>query len=198
MALGIGFVCWAMFNLWPQDNYSTDVGSSDYLSATNYVVDPGEFKIDDTGTVETVEQDKPLYPEYPAEGDKIGSLSIPALERKLPIFQGTGVNELRKGVGHFNQSVLPGEEDNCVLSGHRETSFRQLDKLKIGDLLVVETSAGIFTYKVSGIRIVDKDDRTVIVPTEHAVLTMTTCYPFNYVGPAPDRYIVSADLLINK
>lgn len=101
-------------------------------------------------------------------------------------------------MGHFIQSVLPGEQDNSVLSGHRDTVFREIGDLLIGDLLIVETSAGIFTYEVTGTRIVDKDDQTVIVPTDHAVLTLTTCYPFRYVGPAPDRYIVSADLLIGK
>lgn len=140
----------------------------------------------------------PVYPVYPGEGDTIGSLTIPALQRELPILQGTGVAELKKGVGHFAQSVLPGEDDNCVFSGHRETVFRQLDALKIGDLLIVQTSAGTFTYKVNGTRIVHQDDKTVIVPTDHAVLTMTTCYPFNTPGYYPDRYIVTADLVKSK
>jgi len=67
--------------------------------------------------------------------------------------------------------------------------------LKIGDQLIVQTSAGTFTYEVKGTRIVDEDDRTVIVPTDHAVLTLTTCYPFDTPGYSPERYIVSADLL---
>jgi len=109
--------------------------------------------------------------------------------------QGTGEKELTEGVGHFTQSILPGEKDNCVISGHRETTFRQLNKLKIGNPLIVQTSAGTFTYEVSGTRIVHKDDKTVIVPTKNAVLTLTTCYPFNFIGNAPDRYIVSAVLV---
>jgi sortase A len=142
--------------------------------------------------------DGALYPVYPEEGDKIGSLIIPILEQKLPIFQGTGTNELKKGVGHFIQSVLPGEEDNCVLSGHRDTVFAKLGKLKIGDQLIIETSAGTFTYVIQNIRIVNKDDRTVIVPTDHAVLTLTTCYPFKYIGSAPLRYIISSDLVASN
>ncbi len=138
---------------------------------------------------------KTLYAVYPTEGDAIGSLTIPAIKRKLPIFQGTSAEPLKKGVGHFSQSVLPGEKDNCVFSGHRETVFRQLGMLKIGDQLIVQTSAGTFTYEVKGTRIVDEDDRTVIVPTDHAVLTLTTCYPFDTPGYSPERYIVSADLL---
>ena len=139
-----------------------------------------------------------LYTVYPEEGDNIGSLTIPALQRKLPIIQGTGEKELKEGVGHFTQSVLPGEADNSVLSGHRDTVFSKLDSVKIGDQLIVETSAGIFTYEVKSTRIVHADDRTVIVPTDHAVLTLTTCYPFYAIGNAPDRYIVSADLINSK
>lgn len=142
--------------------------------------------------------DKTLHPVYPVDGDNIGSLTIPALNLKLPIIQGTGVKELKKGVGHFTQSVLPGEEDNCVLSGHRDTVFRQIGKLKIGDQLIVQTLAGRFTYEVNGTRIVHADDKTVIVPTDSAILTMTTCYPFNAIGSAPDRYILSATLVKSK
>ena len=192
IALGIGFISWAMFSIWAQNDYY----AGDYLSLySSPAAFAAELTNDKAESVVQAEPDKVLYPEYPAEGDKIGTLMIPALNRKLSIFQGTGVKELKKGVGHFNQSVLPGEEDNCVLSGHRETVFRQLYKLKIGDQLIVQTTAGTFTYEVTGTRIVDKDDKTVIVPTEQAILTLTTCYPFNTPGYFPDRYIVSAVLV---
>jgi len=147
---------------------------------------------------DTLALKKIAYSVYPSEGDCIGSLSIPVLELKLPIIQGTGKADLEKGVGHFVQSVLPGEEDNCVLSGHRETVFSKLGKLKVSDQLIVQTSAGTFIYEVKGTRITDKDDKTVIVPTDHAVLTLTTCYPFVFIGSAPNRYIVSADLMSSK
>lgn len=179
MVFGIGFIFWSTFNIWSQSNYTVKATPSHYLAPTS-------------------SPDKPLYPVYPVDGDSIGSLTIPALNQKLPLIQGTGVNELKKGVGHFIQSVLPGEKDNCVLSGHRDTVFSKMGNLKVGDQLIIQTSAGIFTYKVSGTRIVDKDDKTVIVPTKHAVLTLTTCYPFNFIGNAPDRYIVSADLIKSK
>ena len=139
-----------------------------------------------------------MYKVNPIEGDNIGTITMPTLKQKLPIIQGTGDKELKKGVGHYVQSVLPGESDNCVLSGHRDTVFSEIGKLKIGDPLIVQTVAGIFTYEVSGTRIVKEDDRTVIVPTLSAVLTLTTCYPFNFIGDAPDRYIVSANLVKNN
>lgn len=136
-----------------------------------------------------------LYPDAPEQGEMIGNLSIPKLEANLPIFHGTDEDELEKGVGHFAGSVLPGEKDNSVLSGHRDTVFRKLGEVGKGDLLVVSTEAGEFTYKVRKVRIVDADDRTVIVPKPRATLTVTTCYPFDFIGDAPERYILVADLV---
>ena len=137
-------------------------------------------------------------PPHPAKGKKFGTLSIPKLDQTFPIVEGTGDKELKRGVGHFAQSVMPGAADNCVLSGHRDTVFTELGRLKIGDKLVVKTGYGEFTYKIRRKRIVPKDDKTVIVPTDNAVLTVTTCYPFEYVGSAPDRYILIADLVKRK
>ena len=201
LALGIGFTAWAVFNMWVQSGYSADATGSFYSRPAAFAAELNTVKQDSGGLVESdssLEVSAPqkiLYPVYPEQGDNIGTLTIPALKLELPVIQGTGAEDLKKGVGHFAQSVLPGEEDNCVLSGHRETVFRQMGSLKIGDLLIVQTSAGIFTYQINGTRIVHADDKTVIVPTEHAVLTMTTCYPFNTPGYFPDRYIVSAALV---
>ncbi|ASS93113.1 class D sortase [Peribacillus simplex] len=141
---------------------------------------------------------KELYPVRPETGEEIGELYIPKLKAKLPIFHGTNEDELEKGVGHFAGSVLPGENDNSVLSGHRDTVFRKLGQVGEGDLLIVRTSAGEFTYKVSKVRIVDEDDRTVIVPKPRATLTVSTCYPFDYIGAAPERYILVAYLASKK
>ncbi|WP_153125313.1 class D sortase [Peribacillus tepidiphilus] len=140
----------------------------------------------------------PLYPVKPEKGELIGELYIPKLDQTLPIYHGTDEDDLEKGVGHFAGSVLPGEKDNSVLSGHRDTVFRQLGKVGKGDLLVAKTSAGEFTYKVKKVRIVDKDDRTVIVPKPKATLTLTTCYPFDYIGSAPERYVLVAELASTK
>ena len=136
-----------------------------------------------------------LYAKRPETGDLMGELYIPKLEATLPIYHGTDEDELEKGVGHYAGSVLPGEKDNSVLSGHRDTVFRKLGEVGEGDLLVTKTEAGTFTYKVRKVRIVDADDRTVIVPKPKATLTVTTCYPFSYIGSAPERYVLIADLL---
>lgn len=136
-----------------------------------------------------------LYPVRPKAGENIGELIIPKLGASLPIFHGTDEEELEKGVGHYSKSVLPGENDNSVLSGHRDTVFRKLGEVGKGDLLVVETEAGTFTYKVKNVRIVDKNDRTVIVPKPRATLTVSTCYPFDFIGSSPERYILVANLV---
>jgi len=135
------------------------------------------------------------YPNYPSTGDRIGTITFPTLKLSWPIYQGTTDAELAKGVGHYAKSVLPGQNDNSVLSGHRTTVFNKLGKLKQGQLILVKTSAGTFTYKVRSSRIVLKTDRTVIVPTNSAVLTLTTCYPFNNLGATDHAYVVSADLV---
>lgn len=145
---------------------------------------------------EQAEVDEVLYPVRPEIGDNIGNLLIPSIDATLPIFHGTDEDELLKGVGHFAGSVLPGEKDNSVLSGHMDTVFRRLGEVGKGDLLVVETSAGTFTYKVRRTRIVDADDRTVIVPKPKATLTVSTCYPFDFIGSdAPERFILVAELV---
>jgi len=136
-----------------------------------------------------------VYSPYPKIGDVIGTVSLPSLKEKLPIIEGTGDAELKRGVGHYVRSVLPGISDNSVLAGHRDSVFSQLGKLALGDPIIVRTAAGQFTYMVTKFRIVMADDRTVIVPTSYAVLTLSTCYPFRYIGNAPKRYIVTADLV---
>ncbi|TAA73661.1 class D sortase [Planococcus salinarum] len=137
----------------------------------------------------------PSYESPPKIDEEFGTLTIPKLEVSIPIFEGTDPDQLAKGIGHFANSVLPGEDNNSVLSGHRDTVFRQLGEVGEDDLLIVTTSAGEFTYRIQKVRIVDADDRTVIVPKPRATLTVTTCYPFDFVGNAPERYVLVAELI---
>ncbi len=214
--LGVGLICYALFNIYQLKTAQAKPAAGTFtqqaapelqvlwskavranLEEDGQAVDVAEFE-ENGSEASPAGAFVSLYPVYPAQGDVVGSLSIPAIELTASIIQGTGTPELKAGVGHFTQSVLPGEADNCVLSGHRDTFFAKLGDLVLGDELIVETSAGIFTYEVTGMRIVDKDDKTVIVPTDHAVLTLTTCYPFIRVGPSPNRYIISADLITSE
>ncbi len=129
----------------------------------------------------------------PGKGDYFADLIIPKLQAKMPVIEGTHEDELEKGVGHYAGSVLPGEPDNTVLSGHRDTVFRKIGQLKPGDRLLVQTKYGKFEYTITKTWTTTPDDRTVIVPHKKPVLTLTTCYPFTYVGPAPERYIIQAE-----
>ena len=162
------------------------------------VVSPVEVLQGSTPPLQEAEEpDTPvvLYPVAPVEGEHLGTISLPSLDLHWPIFEGTSEEQLARGVGHFSESVLPGIRDNSVLSSHRTTVFRKLGDLVEGDLIVVETSAGIFTYEVRDFRVVDKTAKDVIVPTETAVLTLTTCFPFYSPIPTTQAFIVTADLV---
>jgi sortase A len=111
------------------------------------------------------------------------------------VYEGTTDAQLAKGVGHYVGSVLPGLEDNTILSGHRTTVFNRLGELNKGDEIYVKTSAGIFTYKVRSFWIVMRNNRDVIRPTWKGVLTLTTCYPFNSLVRTNKAFIVTADLV---
>jgi sortase A len=132
--------------------------------------------------------------ERPKMGEHFADLIIPKLKAKMPVVEGTDEDELAEGVGHFADSVLPGEPDNSVLSGHRDTVFRHVGELKKGDELLVKTRQGTFVYVITKTWVTKPDDRTVIVPYGKPVLTLTTCYPFTYIGPAPERYIIQSEL----
>lgn len=128
------------------------------------------------------------------ENDIIGILHISRLNRKIPVLEGTKEKQLSTGAGHSPGTPLPGQPGNSVLAGHRDTVFRGLSEVKPGDTIEVETDAGRAVYRVTGSRIVDAEDRGAIEPSEASVLTLVTCYPFGYVGPAPDRYLLTAEL----
>ena len=130
----------------------------------------------------------------PKPGEYIGSLTIPRLKRSIAIYEGTSTNVLKKGAGHYTKSVRPGFANNSVIAGHRDSVFSKFDRLKVGDSLTVKTTYGVYVYIIDSFRIVKADDRTVIVPTPTATLTLSTCYPFYFVGNAPKRFIVSAHL----
>lgn len=167
-----------------------------YLSIQHVKMDSPSPSIRKGEKAETLlEKSRPLYDSKPDVGETIGELYIPRLEQVFPIFEGTGKEVLRNGVGHYIRSALPGEENNTILSGHRDTVFRGLRYVKENDELIVTTVAGQFTYKIQRIRIVNSDDATVMKPKPRATLTVTTCYPFYFVGNAPERFVISAKLI---
>ncbi|KAA0547614.1 class D sortase [Bacillus sp. BGMRC 2118] len=142
-----------------------------------------------------IDDEKVFAATRPNEGDVIGNLTIPSLDFSVPIFYGSSENELRKGVGHYMKSGLPGENRHIVLTGHRDTIFRKLEHIKKDELIWIEMKNGTYQYKINKINIVDQDDRTILVEKPVETLTLITCYPFQYIGNAPERFIISAKLL---
>ncbi|QHJ70576.1 class D sortase [Planococcus halotolerans] len=135
-------------------------------------------------------------PEYNT-GDKVGTLNIPLIGQQYEVYWGTGIDTLKQGVGMYDSqwTVTPDQPGHAVLAGHRDTVFRQLGKLEEGDHLYVDYEDKTYDYQIRKIWITDEDDRTVIVNKDKPTLTLITCYPFDFIGSAPDRYIVQAELV---
>jgi sortase A len=123
----------------------------------------------------------------------IGRIEIPRLRLSVMTREGADAGTLRRAVGHVPSTALPGQGGNAAFAGHRDTFFRKLRDIRRGDEIVFTTAAGRHRYVVSELRVVDPRDVSVLEPTAHPVLTLVTCYPFNYIGSAPERFIVRAD-----
>ncbi|MBK5482610.1 class D sortase [Peribacillus sp. TH16] len=130
-------------------------------------------------------------------GEKVATLNIPKMKKKYSVYWGTDDIVLKKGVGMFvsNVTTVPSEHGHTVLSGHRDTVFTELGKLKENDNLLVEYDKKVYTYQITKKWITNADDRTVIVHKDAPTVTLTTCYPFDYIGDAPNRYIIEARLI---
>lgn len=145
-----------------------------------------------------IELNKQVQAFHPKVGDLIATLEIPRLKRVVKVYEGTQDSQLKLGAGHYLGSVLPGYKDNSVIAGHRDSVFSQFGSLRKRDRLIVTTTYGKFTYVIISLKVVEAKDRTVIIPTTYARLTLSTCYPFRYIGNAPQRFIVGATLVSNS
>lgn len=123
----------------------------------------------------------------------IGLLDIPRLGLSVIVVEGAGTTTLRRAAGHIAGTALPGEPGNVGISAHRDTFFRPLRNIRQNDVITVSTVLGEFRYRVVSTRIVSPSDIAVLDPSGAEILTLVTCYPFYYVGSAPDRFIVRAE-----
>ena len=129
----------------------------------------------------------------PANGEPIGRLEIPGVGISAIVAAGTDNLTLRRGVGHIDGTALPGDPSgNIGLAGHRDTIFRGIRKLRPADRILLVTAAGTFEYAVDSLRTVAPDQNEVLAPSSQPMLTLVTCVPFDFVGPAPLRYLVRA------
>jgi len=122
----------------------------------------------------------------------VGRVEIPRLGLSVIAREGVDERTLRGAVGHVPNTALPGEPGNSAFAGHRDTFFRKLKDIKAGDRVIVTTPEGSHEYVVEDTRVVRPSDVTVLAPTRESTLTLVTCYPFDFVGSAPDRFIVRA------
>jgi sortase A len=133
-----------------------------------------------------------LAPVPPIDAGLIGRLEIPRLRMSVVVMEGDDDPTLARAVGHVPGTALPWDPGNTVLAGHRDTFFRPLRNLRDGDEIRVTTTRGTFDYRVISTEIVEPDDVSVLAPTASRSLTLVTCYPFVYVGQAPQRFIIHA------
>lgn len=125
-------------------------------------------------------------------GSAIATLTISRLGLTAVVLHGSDARTLRRGPGHVERTAFPGEQGNVVIAGHRDTFFRPLRRIQVGDDIMLETPRGRFEYRVSSLRVTRSDDLGVLEQAGLDVLTLITCYPFNLVGSAPDRFVVLA------
>jgi sortase A len=122
----------------------------------------------------------------------VARLEIERLGLSTVVREGADDSTLRTAAGHLSDTPLPGEPGNSAIAGHRDTLFRKLQDVRVGDRIAVTRPAGTAYFTVRDTRVVAPTDVSVLAPTEGPTLTLVTCYPFRYIGPAPNRFVVRA------
>lgn len=121
-------------------------------------------------------------------------LRIPKIHLVVPVLTGTDEITLNRGVGQIAGTAAPGEKGNIGIAGHRDSFFRNLKEIGRGDIIEMETTSTSATYIVNRILVTGPDDTSVLQPSGKQTLTLVTCYPFHFIGPAPRRFVVQASL----
>lgn len=125
-------------------------------------------------------------------GTPLARLTVPRLDLAVAVAEGTGDEVLQRAVGHLERTPLPGEGGHVVLAGHRDTFFRPLERIELGDRISLDAPSFSTTYEVEWFRIIDPSELWVLEDPGYPALTLITCYPFRFVGNAPQRFIVRA------
>lgn len=159
--------------------------------ASKVAIDIENKKVEET----TMSEDNKIqnYPEY---GTQYASIEIPRINVNLPVYFGDTLEVLKKGVGHSSGSYFPGEGGSIIYMGHNSKNmFRRFSELQLGDEIKVTTSYGEYTYKIYDMQLInEKDVDKLPVQKEKEILMVYTCYPFNNIGYATQRYVVYAEL----
>lgn len=126
------------------------------------------------------------------EGSALGRIEIGQIGLTVMILEGTSEETLERAVGHIQGTSLPGQSGNVAIAGHRDTYFRGLRKIRLGDEITLTTLNGSYRYRVDSTKVVAPEQTEVLDAVADDILTLVTCYPFNFVGSAPRRFIVRA------
>ena len=127
------------------------------------------------------------------QGGLLGMLDVPRLKLSTPVIQGDDTGILKRAVGHLPDTPMPWEDGNSAVAGHRDGLFRPLKDVKVGDEIRFRTTRDEFRYRVTKTAIVLPDDVSVLKKQDRSTLTLITCYPFSYVGAAPQRFVIHAE-----
>jgi LPXTG-site transpeptidase (sortase) family protein len=130
-----------------------------------------------------------------APGTWIARLEAPSARLTATVLEGSDDDTLKRAAGHIEGTALPGQLGNVGIAGHRDTVFRRVRLLKVGDILKLRTSDSTLEYRISKTMIVKPDAIEVLDATGRPTLTLVTCYPFTFIGSAPKRFIVQAELV---
>lgn len=141
---------------------------------------------------ESAAANKPAQPEIAAGNIPLGRIEIASIGLSAMIQEGTSDRTLQRGVGHIIGTALLGKSGNVGLAAHRDTFFSKLRDIQAGDDIKLTTLNGTVMYRVELISIVEPEDSRVLSDSGENILTLVTCYPFSYIGPAPKRFIVRA------
>ncbi len=154
------------------------------------------INIDEKKTVETIIDDNNKLKNYPEYGTSYGTIKIPKIDVDLPVYYGDSLDILKKGVGHSSGSYFPGEGGSILYMGHNSKKvFRRFSELQIGNEIIVTTTYGEFKYKIYDMQLIKETELDKVpIQKEEEILMVYTCYPFNNIGYATQRYVVYAKL----
>jgi len=128
----------------------------------------------------------------PARGMLLAKLQVPRLNMSVVVLEGSDDATLKKGPGHIEETAFPGELGNVGIAGHRDTHFRPLRNIRINDKVIVTTKTSTIEYFIDSVDIIHPTDMEILDPTSGPTLTLVTCYPFEFIGNAPMRFIIRA------
>lgn len=181
MAIGPAMLRWI-------ERLLTAVGIGSLLWAGAISASAMRYQIEHTVAVGRAD---PVAPPVDASAP-IGRLTIPRLGLSAVVAEGDDDDTLRKAVGHLPDTPFPWQDGNSALAGHRDTFFRPLRRVQVGDAIQFESAQGTYQYRVTRHMVVDPEDVWVLDASSAAALTLITCYPFEFLGAAPRRFVVHA------